>query len=76
MGESSKRAVLCARVSTNHQQECGYRLVTRFNEMREYAAENGIQVIQEFEGHSRRLCHSRTPGRDPGELLTRDRPAG
>ncbi len=44
-----KRAVLYARVSTKHQEKHGYRLATQFNDMRAYAANNDLTVVNEYQ---------------------------
>lgn len=38
-----------ARVSTKHQEKYGYRLATQFDDMRAYAANNGLTVVNEYQ---------------------------
>ena len=45
----SKRAVLYARVSTDEQADKGYSLPSQFDAMRKYAAQQGFEVVGEYQ---------------------------
>lgn len=44
-----KRAILYARVSTDDQADKGYSLPSQFEAMRKYAAQQGFEVVAEFQ---------------------------
>lgn len=44
-----KRAILYARVSTDEQADKGYSLPSQFEAMRKYAAQQGFEVVAEFQ---------------------------
>ncbi|MBM3130604.1 MAG: hypothetical protein FJ009_18490 [Chloroflexi bacterium] len=44
-----KRAVLYARVSTDEQADKGYSLPSQFDAMRKYAAQQGFEIVAEFQ---------------------------
>ena len=46
-GHGSKRAVLYARVSTDEQARSGYSLAQQLEALREYAAQEGYEVLEE-----------------------------
>jgi len=48
-GNGHKRAVLYARVSTDDQKDKGYSLPSQFDAMRKYAAQNGFEIVGEFQ---------------------------
>src|SRR5215211_2329377 len=46
-GHSPKRAILYARVSTDEQARSGYSLAQQLEALREYAAREGLRVLEE-----------------------------
>src|SRR3712207_2813727 len=52
--DSTKRAILYARVSTEEQARSGYSLAQQLEALREYAAREGYEVLEEVvdPGHS------------------------
>jgi site-specific DNA recombinase len=46
-GHGSKRVILYARVSTDEQARSGYSLAQQLEALREYAAREGLQVLEE-----------------------------
>ena len=46
-GHGPKRAVLYARVSTDEQARSGYSLAQQLEALREYAAREGYEVLEE-----------------------------
>ncbi len=46
-GHGPKRAILYARVSTDEQARTGYSLAQQLEALREYAAREGLQVLEE-----------------------------
>jgi len=46
-GHGSKRAILYARVSTDEQARSGYSLAQQLEALREYAAREGYEVLEE-----------------------------
>src|SRR5215212_1324181 len=53
-GYGAKRAILYARVSTDEQARSGYSLAQQIEALREYAAREGYEILEEIEdsGHS------------------------
>src|SRR3712207_9286562 len=53
-GHGPKRAILYARVSTDEQARSGYSLAQQLEALREYAAREGYEVLEEVvdPGHS------------------------
>src|SRR5918997_1898729 len=47
-GHGSKRAILYARVSTNEQATSGYSLSQQLEALREYAAREGYEIVEEI----------------------------
>lgn len=45
--QGAKRAILCARVSTDEQAGSGYSLAQQLEALRGYAAREGYQVLEE-----------------------------
>ncbi|MBI4672794.1 MAG: recombinase family protein [Chloroflexi bacterium] len=45
----TKRAILYARVSTDEQADKGYSLPSQFDAMRKYAAQQGFEIVAEFQ---------------------------
>ena len=48
-GHGPKRAILYARVSTDEQARSGYSLAQQMEALREYAAREGYEVLEEVE---------------------------
>src|SRR3712207_7048244 len=46
-GHGPKRAILCARVSTDEQARSGYSLSQQLEALREYAAREGYEILDE-----------------------------
>ncbi|MDQ4000568.1 MAG: recombinase family protein [Actinomycetota bacterium] len=46
-GHGSKRAILCARVSTDEQARSGYSLAQQLEALREYASREGYEALEE-----------------------------
>ena len=64
----TKRAILYARVSTDEQAEKGYGLPGQLDAMRQYAARNGFEIMQEFqEDYTGRVALAERP---EGKKLT------
>src|ERR671917_202992 len=59
---SSKRAILYARVSTDEQARSGYSLAQQLEALREYAAREGYEILEEV--------NDRGDGSPEGELAT------
>ena len=59
-GHGPKRAILYARVSTDEQARSGYSLAQQLEALREYAAREGYEVLEE-------VNRPRTKRRKPGE---------
>src|SRR5215213_10978142 len=52
-GHGPKRAILYARVSTDEQARSGYSLAQQIEALREYAAREGYEVLEEVEDPDR-----------------------
>ena len=48
-GHGPKRAILYARVSTDEQARSGYSLAQQLEALREYAAREGCEVLEEVQ---------------------------
>jgi site-specific DNA recombinase len=48
-GNGHKRAILYARVSTDDQKDKGYSLPSQFDAMRKYAAQQGFEIVAEYQ---------------------------
>src|SRR3954451_3373335 len=48
-GHGTKRAILYARVSTDEQARSGYSLAQQIEALREYAAREGYEVLEEVQ---------------------------
>jgi site-specific DNA recombinase len=63
-GHGSKRAILYARVSTDEQARSGYSLAQQLEALREYAAREGLQVLEEVEDPGQSGASLERPGMD------------
>jgi site-specific DNA recombinase len=60
-GHGPKRAILYARVSTDEQARSGYSLAQQLEALRDYAAREGYEVLEEVQAPARAGCPSRGP---------------
>jgi site-specific DNA recombinase len=63
-GHDSKRAVLYARVSTDEQPRSGYSLAQQIEALREYAAREGYEVLEEVSDPGQSGASLERPGMD------------
>jgi site-specific DNA recombinase len=63
-GHGPKRAILYARVSTDEQARTGYSLPQQLEALREYAAREGLQVLEEVEDPGQSGASLERPGMD------------
>ncbi len=63
-GEGSKRAILYARVSTEEQAKRGYSLAQQLEALREYAASQGYEVLEEVSDPGQSGASLERPGMD------------
>src|SRR5919107_5729061 len=63
-GHGPKRAILYARVSTDEQARTGYSLAQQLEALREYAAREGLQVLEEVEDAGQSGASLERPGMD------------
>ena len=63
-GRGSKRAILYARVSTNEQATSGYSLSQQLEALREYAAREGYEIVEEITDPGRSGATLDRPGLD------------
>jgi len=63
-GHSLKRAILYARVSTDEQARTGYSLVQQMEALREYAAREGYEVLEEVVDPGQSGASLERPGMD------------
>jgi site-specific DNA recombinase len=63
-GQGPKRAILYARVSTDEQARSGYSLAQQLEALREYAAREGLQVLEEIEDPGQSGASLERPGMD------------
>ncbi len=63
-GHGPKRAVLYARVSTDEQARSGYSLAQQLEALREYAAREGLQVLEEVQDSGQSGASLERPGMD------------
>src|ERR687898_1453502 len=63
-GHGSKRAILYARVSTNEQATSGYSLSQQLEALREYAAREGYEILEEITDPGRTGATLDRPGLD------------
>ncbi len=63
-GHGPKRAILYARVSTDEQARSGYSLAQQLEALREYAAREGLQVLEEVQDPGQSGMTLERPGMD------------
>ena len=63
-GHGSKRAILYARVSTDEQARSGYSLAQQLEALREYAAREGYEVLEEVQDPGQSGASLERPGMD------------
>jgi site-specific DNA recombinase len=63
-GHGPKKAVLYARVSTEEQARSGYSLAQQFEALRDYAAREGYEVLEEVSDPGQSGTHLERPGMD------------
>jgi site-specific DNA recombinase len=64
IGRGPKRAILYARVSTDEQARTGYSLAQQLEALREYAAREGFQVLEEIQDPGQSGASLERPGLD------------
>src|SRR5215208_6171924 len=62
--DSLERAILYARVSTDEQAKSGYSLAQQLEALREYAAREGYEVLEEIEDPGQSGASLERPGMD------------
>src|SRR3712207_3223648 len=63
-GHGPKRAILYARVSTDEQARTGYSLAQQLEALRDYAAREGLQVLEEVADPGQSGASLERPGMD------------
>ena len=63
-GHDRKRAILYARVSTDEQARSGYSLAQQMEALREYAAQEGYEVLEEVADPGQSGASLERPGMD------------
>jgi len=63
-GQDSKRAILYARVSTDEQARSGYSLAQQIEALREYAASEGYEIVEEVSDPGQSGASLERPGMD------------
>jgi site-specific DNA recombinase len=63
-GHGPRRAILYARVSTDEQARTGYSLAQQLEALREYAAREGLQILEEIEDAGQSGASLERPGMD------------
>jgi DNA invertase Pin-like site-specific DNA recombinase len=63
-GYGPKRAILCARVSTDEQARSGYSLAQQIEALRAYAAREGYEVLEEIQDAGYSGASLERPGMD------------
>jgi site-specific DNA recombinase len=63
-GESSKRAILYARVSTEEQARSGYSLAQQIEALREYVIQEGYEILEEVRDPGQSGASLERPGLD------------
>ena len=63
-GHGPKRAILYARVSTDEQARSGYSLAQQIEALREYAAREGYEVLEEVQDAGQSGASLERPGMD------------
>jgi predicted site-specific integrase-resolvase len=62
--DSPKRAILYARVSTDEQARSGYSLAQQIEALRQYAANEGYEILEEVEDPGQSGASLERPGMD------------
>src|SRR5918998_4100082 len=70
--ESTKRAILYARVSTDEQARSGYSLTQQLEALREYALREGYQIVKEISDPGQSGASLERPGIDEVSALVRE----
>ncbi len=65
-GHGRKRAILYARVFTDEQARSGYSLAQQIEALREYAAIEGYEILEEVTDPGQSGAESRAPWHGPG----------
>ncbi len=63
-GHGPRRAILYARVSTDEQASSGYSLAQQLEALREYAAREGYEVLEEVQDPGQSGASLERPGMD------------
>jgi site-specific DNA recombinase len=63
-GHGSKRAILYARVSTDEQARSGYSLAQQLEALRDYAAREGYEILEEIKDAGQSGATLSRPGMD------------
>jgi predicted site-specific integrase-resolvase len=63
-GHGPKRAILYARVSTDEQARSGYSLAQQIEALREYAAREGYEILEEAQDAGQSGASLERPGMD------------
>src|ERR671933_403555 len=63
-GPKKKRAILYARVSTEEQARSGYSLAQQIEALREYAASEGYEILEEIQDPGESGAYLERPGLD------------
>src|ERR671916_1994310 len=63
-GHGPKRAILYARVSTNEQARSGYSLAQQIERLRDYAADEGYEILEEVSDAGYSGASLQRPGMD------------
>jgi site-specific DNA recombinase len=63
-GHGPKRTILYARVSTDEQARSGYSLAQQLEALREYAAREGYEVLEEVQDAGQSAASLERPGMD------------
>jgi site-specific DNA recombinase len=63
-GHGSRRAILYARVSTDEQARSGYSLAQQMEALRQYAAREGYEVLEEIQDPGQSGASLERPGMD------------
>jgi DNA invertase Pin-like site-specific DNA recombinase len=70
--DSTKRAILYARVSTDEQARSGYSLTQQLEALREYALREGYQIVKEISDPGQSGASLERPGIDEVRALVRE----
>jgi site-specific DNA recombinase len=75
-GHGPKRAILYARVSTDEQTRRGYSLAQQLDALRDYAAREGYEVLEEVQDPGQSGASLERPGMDRVRDLVQGTPGG